>query len=105
MLAASALDQKKVCPLYTTRNGKPTVRIRALQHMSICDIRREIAVEVAAICKTNDADEEQMRRVRNLMKEYGKQCSANPSAPPDIQQCRPFETYATCWKTPVRTKE
>ena len=78
-LAAAVIgDPKKVGPLYTERSvkgskkPKPIVRIRALQHMVVLYLRREIAGEVAEIVDTKSADPEVMEKSRKTMKQYGR---------------------------------
>lgn len=78
-LAAAAIgDAEKVSPLYTDRpndNGekaKPTIRIRALQHMVVLHLRRVIAGEVAEILDAQSATPDMMERARKTMKQYGQ---------------------------------
>ena len=47
------------------------IRLRALLHMIVCNLRRDLAVEVKTICDTNAVTSEQMERIRKLMKHYG----------------------------------
>ena len=72
MLAAAALERDKIAPIYTDRDGKPTIRIRALQHMTIVHIRKMIAEQVADIVQRETATPEMMESVRKTMKHYGK---------------------------------
>ena len=75
MLAEAALQDDKVAPLLTS--DKKQIRLRALQHMVVCNLRRDLAGEVKDIYDTKSAPPDQMERVRKLMKHYGLQ--ANPS--------------------------
>ncbi|OCK92126.1 uncharacterized protein K441DRAFT_697930 [Cenococcum geophilum 1.58] len=70
MLAAASMNPDKHAPLYTERYGSPTIRIRALQHMTIIHLRRVLAGEVAEIIETETADAEQMERIRGTLNHY-----------------------------------
>ena len=72
MLAEAAL-QNEVTPLLT--KDKTKIRLRALQHMIVCNLRRDLAGEVKVICDTESAPPDQMERVRKLMKHYGLQAT------------------------------
>lgn len=72
MLAAASMNPDKPAPLYTERYGGPTIRIRALQHMTIIHLRRVLAGEVAEIIETETADAEQMERIRGTLNHYGE---------------------------------
>ena len=69
MLAEAALQDDKVAPLLTS--DKKQIRLRALQHMIVCNLRRDLAGEVKDIYETKSAPPDQMERVRKLMKHYG----------------------------------
>ena len=79
MLAAAALKKGKVAPLFAKNGNNKTIRLRALQHMVVCYLRRNLAGEVKQICDTNSAPPDQMDRVQKMMKHYGPQ--ANPKFP------------------------
>ena len=70
MLAEATL-RNKVAPLLT--KDKRQIRLRALQHMVVCNLRRDLAGEVKAIYDNESAPPDQMERVRKLMKHYGLQ--------------------------------
>ncbi len=69
MLAEAALQDGKVAPLLT--DDKKKIRLRALQHMIVCNLRRDLAMEVKVICDERSAPPDRMERVRKLMKHYG----------------------------------
>ena len=72
MLASAALDKDEKHPLYTVEtNGKKTIRLRTLQHMIVCNLRRDLAGQVKIICDENS--EAHMEDVRKKMKHYGLQ--------------------------------
>jgi hypothetical protein len=70
MLAAVANKKSKLAPLYEKRGKKEKIRLRALQHMIVCHLRRQLAVEVKLICDINSATSMQMKRIRKFMKDY-----------------------------------
>ena len=76
MLASAVFDEDKKHPLYTAENGEKTIRLRTLQHMIVCNLRRELAGQVKNICDTNSADD--MEIVRKTMKNYGLQAISVP---------------------------
>ncbi len=69
MLAEAALQDGKLAPLLT--KDKRMIRLRALQHMIVCNLRRRLAMEVKVICDGRSAPPDRMERVRKLMKHYG----------------------------------
>ena len=69
MLASAALKKHKVGPLYAERQGRKMIRLRALQHMVVCDLRRSLARQVKTICDSGSASD--MEEVRKTMKKYG----------------------------------
>lgn len=71
LLAAAANKKSKVAPLYEKKGKRCMIRLRALQHMIVCNLRRHLAVEVKTICDTNSASPVQMERIRKLMTDYG----------------------------------
>ena len=82
MLAEAAL-QNEVAPLLT--KDKKKIRLRALQHMIVCNLRRDLAGEVKVIYDNKSAPPDQMERLRILMKHYGLQ-----SNPLKIRYCISF---------------
>ena len=72
MLASAVLDKYEKHPLYTVeKGGKKTIRLRTLQHMIVCNLRRDLAGQVKAIYDENSADD--MENIRKTMKHYGLQ--------------------------------
>ena len=71
MLASAVLNDKEKNPLFTARDGHKTIRLRTLQHMIVCNLRRELAGQVKTICDTNSAAD--MENIRKTMKHYGLQ--------------------------------
>ena len=71
MLASAVLNDHEENPLFTARDGQKTVRLRTLQHMIVCNLRRELAGQVKTICDTNTAED--MEDIRKTMKDYGLQ--------------------------------
>lgn len=71
MLAEAALRKKKVAPMFKKTKNRKEIRLRALQHMIVCNLRRNIAMEVKTICDTKFASQTQMERIRKIMKNYG----------------------------------
>ena len=58
MLASAALEKDEKHSLYTVeKGGKKTIRLRTLQHMIVCNLRRDLAGQFKTICVTNSADE------------------------------------------------
>ena len=74
-LAAAALKKRKVAPLFLDEDGTKVIRLRALQHMVVCNLRRGLAGEVKTICDNKSAPRSQMERVRKMMKNYGLQAT------------------------------
>lgn len=71
MLASAVLNDHEEHPLFTARDGHKTIRLRTLQHMIVCNLRRELAEQVKAIYDTNSAAD--MENIRITMKHYGLQ--------------------------------
>ena len=66
--------ERKEAPLFkeSGTDGAPTLRIRALQHMTIIHLQRRLAVLAEDIMSSKTATETQMDRVQEVLKEYGK---------------------------------
>ena len=71
MLAIAAMEQKKDGPLYTENKDGKQIRVRALQYMNICHLKRELATEVKQIRNKHTTSHAQMERIRKSMKHYG----------------------------------
>ena len=86
-----AKKEQKEAPLFTESgiNGAPTLRIRALQHMTIIHLQRRLAVLAEDMISTRIATETQMDRVQEVLKDYGKTMVASTflifGCPIDIQ--------------------
>ena len=69
-LAAAALKKHKVAPLFLDEDGTKVIRLRALQHMVVCNLRRGLAGEVKTICNNKSApqseNDEKLRSASNL---------------------------------------
>ena len=63
----------KECPLFTEHGlrGKPTLRIRILQHMTILHLQRKLAILAEDIVSSKTATEAQMDRVQETLQVYG----------------------------------
>ena len=70
--------ERKESPLFTESgvDGEPTLRIRALQHMTIIHLQRKLAVLAEDIMNSKTATETQMDRVQEVLKDYGKTSKA-----------------------------
>ena len=104
-----AKKERKEAPLFTKSgiDGAPTLRIRALQHMTVIHLQRRLAVLAEDIISSKTATETQMDRVQEVLKDYGKTMVASVSHnfgfPIDIQrQWAHFVTSNTCLKRPAR---
>ena len=71
MLASAVLNDNDKHPLFKARDGEKTIRLRTLQHMVVCSLRRDLAGQVKTICDTNSAAD--MESIRKTMKHYGVQ--------------------------------
>ena len=86
-----AKKERKEAPLFTESgiDGAPTLRIRALQHMTIIHLQRRLAILAEDIISTRTATETQMDRVQEVLKDYGKTMVASTflifGCPIDIQ--------------------
>ena len=83
MLASAVLNDNDKHPLFRVRDGEKTIRLRTLQHMVVCHLRRELAGQVKTICDTNSAED--MESIRKTMKHYGVQLISAPFS--SIQIC------------------
>lgn len=86
-----------------SRSGKqrlePLVRLRVLQYMSIIYMKKLLAREVAVMSDQRHVTDNQMGRVRELMRDYGKpvvpntpyalSISVSPSPPPPLSLLSP----------------
>ena len=63
----------KEAPLFTESGsrGAPTLRIRAMQHMTIIHLQRKLAILAEDIVSSKTATETQMDRVQDALKDYG----------------------------------
>lgn len=73
MLYRAAFNDGKECPLFTEHglDGQPTLRIRALQHMTILHLQRKLAILAEDIVSSKTATEAQMDRVQETLQVYG----------------------------------
>ena len=91
MLASAVLNDDDEHPLFTARDGKKTIRLRTLQHMIVCELRRDLAGQVKTICETNSAPD--MENIRRTMKHYGLQ--AIPVSLMSIQVAKYLDSLCT----------
>ncbi|KAL9612473.1 MAG: hypothetical protein Q9167_002945 [Letrouitia subvulpina] len=70
MLAAAALEEGKIAPLYQDINGNRMIRLRALQYMVIYRLQRTLAGQAWTVYNTSSAPPELMEKVRKTMKHY-----------------------------------
>ena len=68
-----AKKEWKEGPLFTESGsrGAPTLRIRAMQHMTIIHLQRKLAILAEDIVSSKTATETQMDRVQDALKDYG----------------------------------
>lgn len=76
LMTASIRPTNKPAPLYEEDNGVHTIRIRALQHMTIIHLKRLLAREVAQMLDANRTSNDQMERVRTILEQYSKGAGA-----------------------------
>lgn len=69
---ASMRPTNKPAPLYAEERGNHTIRVRALQHMTIIHLKRILAAEVAEMVQHTTTDAEQMERIRVNLEHYSK---------------------------------
>ena len=71
--AFNDVKREKDGPLFNEggSRGVPTLRIRALQHMTIIHLQRKLAVLAEEIVSSKTATEAQMDRVQETLQAYG----------------------------------
>jgi len=72
LLTASITPHDKAAPLYANGYGSPTIRVRALQHMTVIHLKRVLAGEVAEMMQRETTSVEQMDRIRKTLERYSK---------------------------------
>ncbi|KAF2677148.1 hypothetical protein K458DRAFT_409895 [Lentithecium fluviatile CBS 122367] len=70
LMTASITPNNKPSPLYVDGNEVSTIRVRALQHMTIIHLKRVLAGEVAEMVKRETTSAEQMERIRVTLGHY-----------------------------------
>lgn len=68
----ASIKPNKRAPLYADGNGVPTIRVRALQYMTIIHLKRVLASEVAEMMQRETTSVEQMERIRETLGHYSK---------------------------------
>jgi hypothetical protein len=71
-MTASITPANKPAPLYAEEHGVHTIRVRALQHMTIIHLKRKLAVEVAEMVQNTTTNADQMERIRLALEQYSK---------------------------------
>ncbi|PSN58618.1 hypothetical protein BS50DRAFT_595289 [Corynespora cassiicola Philippines] len=69
-MTASITPTNKPSPLYIDANGVATIRVRALQHMTLIHLKKVLAGEVAQMVQRETTSAEQMERVRVTLEHY-----------------------------------